>query len=273
MSNRFAEKVAIITGAARGLGASHARAFAKEGAKVVVTDIGHEEKGLVYQLGTDSEMQGVVKEIEASGGEAIGITCDVSKAKDVEKMVSQVMDRFGKIDILVNNAGLVTKAVPIWETSEENWDLTMNVMLKGTFLCCKYVLPHMVKQRYGKIVNTSSVGAKGQRHNGPYGAAKAGIERLTLSIAKDVGEYNINVNAVAPGNTHSPMVEGVAAHFAKDQGIAPEQFCDEVVKRMSILGRWSTPEDISNTVLFLCSEEARNIDGLVIYVDGGLLNL
>jgi NAD(P)-dependent dehydrogenase (short-subunit alcohol dehydrogenase family) len=273
MDARFAGKVAIITGAAHGLGASHARAFAREGANVIVTDICHDQGDLKYSMGKESEMYEVVREIERSGGQAIGIKCDVTQARDVEEMVGKVVNRFGKVDILVNNAGIAFVATPLWEVSEKSWDLTVDVMLKGTFLCCKFVLPHMIKQKYGKIVNTSSVGARAQRHIAPYSAVKAGIEILTLATAKDVGEYNINVNCVGPGPVYTPLLQGITEGAARDSGIPPDEFYAAICKKFSILGKEILQQDVSNAVLFLSSEEARNINGSVLYVDGGFLSI
>jgi len=273
MSARFEGKVAIITGAAHGLGASHALAFAREGASVAVTDICHDLPEARYAMGTEGEVNSVVKEIQGMGQRAIGIRCDVSKAKDVENMVQRAVDEFGKIDILVNNAGIAFVATPIWEVSEEAWDLTVDVMLKGTFLCCKYVLPHMIKQRYGKIVNTGSIGARGNRHNAPYSAVKAGIHTFTLALAKDVGEYNINVNCVSPGGVYTPMMRGAIKDLAKDLGMPEDEVYATACKQNAILGREITAQDISNAVLFLCSEEARNVNGEVLYVDGGFLHI
>jgi len=271
MPARFEGKVAIITGAAHGLGASHALAFAREGASVAVTDIAHDLPEARYGMGKEAEMNSVVKEIRGMGRRAIGIRCDVSKAKDVENMVQRVVDEFGKIDILVNNAGIAFVATPIWEFTEEAWDLTVDIMLKGTFLCSKYVLPHMIKQRYGKIVNTGSIGARGQRNNDPYCAAKAGIHVLTLAMAKDVGEYNINVNCVSPGCVLTPMQRGAIKDAAPDTP-ADEAYAT-ACQRFHILGREITAQDISNAVLFLCSEEARNVNGHVLFVDGGFLGI
>jgi NAD(P)-dependent dehydrogenase (short-subunit alcohol dehydrogenase family) len=274
MPARFEGKVAIITGAARGLGASHALAFAREGANVAVTDICHDLPGMKYGMGKESEMDKVVREIKNLGRKAIGVRCDVSKAEDVEEMVQKVMDEFGKIDILVNNAGVAFVATPVWEVSEKAWDLTMDVMLKGTFLCCKYVLPHMIKQRYGKIVNTSSIGARGQTLIAPYSAAKAGIEIFTLAVAKDVGEYKINVNCVGPGSVQTPMFQEITKEAAPAWGFSKEAFYSELCcKKFSIFGREILAQDISNAVLFLSSEEARNINGSVLYVDGGFLSV
>jgi len=273
MAGRMEGKVAIVTGAAHGLGASHALALAREGASVAVTDICHDLPEARYGMGKETEMDSVVKEIRAMGRRAIGIRCDVTKAKDVENMVHRVVDEFGKIDILVNNAGIAFVATPIWEVSEEAWDLTVDIMLKGTYLCCKYVLPHMIKQKYGKIVNTGSIGSRGQRHNAPYSAVKAGIQILTLAVAKDVGEYNINVNCVSPGSVYTPMMRGACKDAAPDLGIPEDEVYSMICQRCHILGREILAQDISNAVLFLCSEEARNVNGHVLFVDGGFLGI
>ena len=271
MAARFEGKVAIITGAAHGLGASHALAFAREGADVAVTDICQDLPEARYAMGAETEMNSVVKEIQGLGRRAIGVRCDVTKAKDVENMVQRVVDEFGKIDILVNNAGIAFVATPVWEVTEEAWDLMVGVMLKGTFLCSKYVLPHMIKQRYGKIVNIGSIGARGQRHHAPYSAVKAGIHLFTLAMAKDVGEYSININCVAPGCVYTPMMRGACKDAAVDLGVPEDQVYDTACKMYTIFGRGQSEEDISNAVLFLCSEEARNVNGHVLFVDGGFL--
>jgi len=273
MPARFEGKVAIVTGAAHGLGASHALSFAREGANVVVTDICQDLPEARYGMGQEQEMNSVVKEIKGMGRRAIGIRCDVSKAKDVESMVQRAVAEFGKIDILVNNAGIPFVATAIWDVTEEAWDRTVDIMLKGTYLCSKYVLPHMIEQKYGKIVNTGSIGSRGQRHNAPYSAVKAGIQVLTLAMAKDVGEYNINVNCVSPGCVYTPMMRGACKDAAPDMGIPEDQLYAAICKQYHVLGREIVAQDISNAVLFLCSEEARNVNGHVLFVDGGFLGI
>jgi NAD(P)-dependent dehydrogenase (short-subunit alcohol dehydrogenase family) len=271
MTALFEDKVVLITGAARGLGASHALAFAREGAKVAVSDICREQDGITYGMGSGTEMGRLVGEIKAMGRPAMGVTCDVSKAREVEAMAERVMDQFGRIDILVNNVAATN--VPLWEVREEVWDLIVNVMLKGTYLCSKYVLPHMIKQRYGKIVNIGSTAARGHGRNAPYSAVKAGIQTLTLAMAKEVGEYGINVNCVSPGPVMTPMVEGAMREKVPDTDIPSSHLYDKAIKQFSILGQEITPADITEAVLFLSSEKARNIDGSNIYVDGGFLSI
>jgi 3-oxoacyl-[acyl-carrier protein] reductase len=224
-------------------------------------------------MGSEGEMNRVVKEIRALRRGAIAIKCDVTNAQDVESMVRRVVDEFDRIDILVNNAGIAFAQTPVWEVDEETWDLTVDIMLKGTYLCSKYVLPHMIEQQYGKIVNASSIAARAQRYNAPYSAVKAAIEVLTLSMAKDAGEYNVNVNCVAPGGVRTPMVMGVFKDAIRDSGLSEDEFYAAACKQFSILGREITEEDISDAVLFLCSEKARNVNGQVLYVDGGFLRM
>lgn len=269
MGNRFKGKVAMVTGAAHGLGAAHALAFAREGADVVVSDIAADLPDAGYRMGDEDEVNEVCAQIRDMGCRALGIKCDVTKAADVKAMVDKTIEEFGQIDILVNNAGIVIMAQPLWEISEESWDVMINVMFKGTFLCCKYVLPHMIERKYGKIVNTSSIGSRGQKHNVPYSSVKAGLNAFTLTTAKDAGEYNINVNAVAPGCVNTPMMDGACKQAAKDFGMEADELYPALCRQFHILGQEILAEDISNAVLFLCSEEARNVNGHVLFVDGG----
>lgn len=263
-------KVAIVTGAAHGLGASHALSLAREGSDVAAVDICHDLPYPKYPLGTEEELNSVVKEIQGLGRRAIGIKCDVTKSGEVEKMVKRVVAEFGKIDILVNNAGIAVGAISVWEFPEEAYDLVVGVTLKGTFLCCKYVLPHMIDQNSGKVVNITSIaGREGQAGNAPYGAAKAGIVNFTHAIAKEVAPHNINVNCIGPGVVMTPMVRGTFEPIAEQMGVSLEQFYAIACGMYHAFGREVLPQDISNVVVFLASEEARNINGWVIYVDGG----
>jgi NAD(P)-dependent dehydrogenase (short-subunit alcohol dehydrogenase family) len=273
MTERFKNKVVLVTGGANGLGKSHVLGFAREGANIAVADICGPQEHLHYDMSSKSDMDKVVDEVCAMGNRAIGIKCDVSKSRDVEAMVNKVVEEFGRIDVLVNNAGVASVAIPVWNLKEEVWDMITNVMLKGTFLCSKYTLPVMIRQKSGKIVNTSSIGAKGQAGNAPYSAAKAAIEALTVSIAKEVGEFKINVNCVGPGLVMTSLTKGALRAIAGGKEINEDQMYLFANKRQSILGEPITMSDITNAVLFLCSEEARNINGSTIYVDGGFLAL
>ena len=200
MAPRLEGKVGIVTGAAHGLGAVLALALAREGASVAAVDVCHDLPPVSYPMGTEEELNQVVQEIKALGQRTIAVKCDVSKADEVERMVKTVIDEFGKIDILVNNAGVVT-FTPFVDLTEEEWNLIMDVNLKGPFHCCKYVLPHMIAQKAGKIVNVGSVdGRQGMPSRlAHYCSSKAGLHMLTDALSKEMAEHNINVNCVAPG--------------------------------------------------------------------------
>ncbi len=271
MAGRVEGKVAIVTGAAHGMGASHALSLAREGADVAVSDIAHDIPANPYSLGTEKEAGSVVDQIKAIGRRAVFVQCDVSKASEVEAMVGKVIDEFGKIDILVNNAGICIYGKPIWEHTEEEWNQQIDVVLKGCFLCCKYVIPHMIKQGSGNIIN---IGSSGVRKGGPsmaaYCAAKAGIHNFTYAIAADVAQYGINVNCIAPGTVRTPMVQQMFKPLVEKAGMTEDEMYEAWVKA-SLLGRPILEQDMSNAVVFLASDEARNINGVVLPVDGGFI--
>lgn len=265
-------KVALVTGAAQGMGKSHCLALAKEGANIAAADICKDIAAIKYPMGTEAKLNATVAEVKALGRKAIGIKCDVSKSAEVQEMFKKVLAEFKKIDILVNNAGILT-INPIVDMTEEDWDTVVDVDLKGTWLCCKYVLPHMIAQKSGKIINIGSIyGREGAGLATPYCAAKGGVHTLTMSIAKEVAPFNINVNAVGPGAIHTPMVDGVAPVFAKYLNVQPSEVYATLCKIYHIFGREVTVQDISNAVVFLASEDSRNLTGQVIYVDGGHLS-
>ncbi len=215
--------------------------------------------------GEGEVMAGAVKEIQEMGRKAMGIKCDVRRASDVEEMVKQVIDSFGQIDILVNNAGN-SSMVAIAEMSEETWDEVLDTHLKGMFLCCRYVLPHMIEQHSGKVVSISSVGGqRGFGMGGHYCAAKHGIIGLNKSIAMEVADHNINANVVCPGTVWTDMMIGIGEYFGMEGEEAKEQFfAGHMIKEREV-----TPEDIGKAVLWLCVEDSQNITGNMITVDQG----
>lgn len=243
---RFAERIVLIVGGAGGMGSVAAREFAKEGAKVIIADINLEQA------------MGVVKEIIASGGEAMALKCDVTKSNEVRGVVDAIISKYGRIDVLVYFTGILGEVAPIWESSEENWDKVMNVNLKGAFLFCREVAKHMIKQKSGKIVTISSIAGKDPNPNMlAYDASKAGLIGFTRGLALELAPYNINVNCVAPGITETPFLK----------------FMTEEAKTRSAslvpLGRIAKPEEIVRVVLFLASDEASYVTGVTWNVSGG----
>ena len=239
-------KVALITGAAQGIGKAVTLVLARHGADVVVADVNIEKA------------QETAREVEALGRAAMAVRVDVTHLEDVEKMVEAAVQRFGKIDILVNNAGIARDKL-ILRMTEEDWDTVLNVNLKGTFNCTKAVIKHMSKQRSGKIVNIASVvGMMGNPGQANYSASKAGVIGLTKTVAREFAARGINVNAIAPGYIQTPMTE-----------VLPEKAKEEL-KRLIPMERLGQPEDVAHAVLFLVSETSSYITGNILNVNGGI---
>jgi len=250
-------KVAIVTGGARGIGAGIVEGFAKEGANIVISDIMFDDA------------QGLAKKLANGGANVLAVRTDVTKKSDTENLVSATLHEFGKIDILVNNAG-VLKVTSFVDLDEEEWDRVNDVNAKGTYMISRAVVPHMITAKQGKIVNISSLaGKRGSPGLAHYSASKFAIIGITQTLAKELGEYNINVNAVCPGILRTQMWEAILDGRATRQGIPREQIWDEWIEQIP-LKRPQTTEDIANVVLFLSSEVARNITGEAISVNGGL---
>lgn len=242
---------AIVTGSARGIGAGIAKRLASDGAKVAVIDLNQEA------------CLETVREIEAQGGTAIALGCDVSNADQVQTAVAKVAEEFGGVDILVNNAG-ITRDNLLFKMTEDDWDMVMNVHLKGSFLCSRAAQKYMVEKKYGKIVNLSSVSALGNRGQANYSAAKAGLQGFTRTLAIELGPFNINVNAVAPGFIDTEMTRQTALRM----GLDPEDFKKGAAARIP-LRRVGVPADIANVIAFLVSDDASYVSGQIIYVNGG----
>jgi NAD(P)-dependent dehydrogenase (short-subunit alcohol dehydrogenase family) len=263
---KFDGQVALITGAAHGLGASHALHLAREGANVVAVDLCHDSEGF-YKLGTRRELEETVEAVKATGVEAVAIEADVRSSEQVGAAVERAVDQFGRIDILCNNAGIcIVDAID--DMSEHNLDLVIDVCLKGTFHTVRFVAPIMKRQRFGKIINTTSIGGlRGVPYVSHYGAAKGGVVIATQCWANELAEWEINVNAVAPGTVLTGMITGLA----EQQGIAGDAAFDQFNEGALFKGDRGRVqvEDISRTVVFLASEDARMITGQVITVDAG----
>ena len=240
-------KVAIVTGASRGIGRSIALRLAESGAHVVVN----------YRS-RHRDAEAVVQAIESRGGKGLAVQADVSVSEDAQTLAQAALDTFGRVDILVNNAG-ITRDTLLMRMSEEDWDQVVDTNLKGAFNCTKAVLRTMLRQRYGRIVNISSVaGVRGNPGQANYAAAKAGLIGFTKAVAKEVGSRNITVNAVAPGYIDTELTADL-----------PEDLRAKALE-MTVLARMGTPEDVAGAVDFLVSDDAGFITGQVLQVDGGL---
>ena len=240
-------KIALITGAGRGIGRAIAIALAKEGAEVVINYNGSEERA-----------KEVKQTIEENGGKASMYKCNVSDFVACEAMIKDIVKEYGHLDILVNNAG-ITKDGLIMKMKEEDFDSVLNVNLKGTFNTIRHSARQMLKQRSGKIINISSVsGILGNVGQANYAASKAGVIGLTKTMARELGSRGITVNAIAPGFVETEMT-----------GVLSEEIRENACKQI-ILGRFGKPEDIANTAVFLASDKADYITGQVISVDGGM---
>lgn len=246
--SRFDGKVAIVTGAGRGMGRAVALLLGREGAKVAVNDI------------NGPSAKAVAEEIRLFGAEAIDVPGDVSSAEDVSRAVEETISRFGRIDILVNNAGISSTTRPLETIGDDEWSKVMDVNLKGVFLFMRAVLPHMKTQKSGKIVNVSSSAGRSVSTfcGAHYTASKAGVLGLSRHAALEAAPFNVNVNAVAPGTIDTPMLR----EDASEERIAEEA-------RNIPLGRLGTEEDEANLVAFLVSEEASFITGATIDINGG----
>ncbi len=251
-NTRFNGKVAVVTGASRGIGRTIALALAEEGCTVVVN----------YTKDREGANE-VVEEIKKTGGRAIAVKCDVSSRAEVEEMFRITVGEFGKVDILVNNAGIIIPA-SFLDTTDEIWDRTLAVDLKGVFLCTQVAARYMASRKYGKIVNISSNSGFGMACWGEtsYAAAKAGVIQVTKSAAFELGQYGINANCVAPGAIDTQMLRGDKSDIDYAELI-------ESKKKLASIGRVGKPEDVARAVLFFASDDAAFITGKTLLVDGG----
>jgi 3-hydroxybutyrate dehydrogenase len=250
-------KVAIITGAASGIGFAIAQAFAQAGARVVIADLdpvsGEQARA----------------EVEALGGSAAFVKTDVSRAEDVRQLVSKAVEIYGTVDVLVNNAG-IQHVAPITDFPEDRWDALIGVMLTGTFLCSKYALPYMIEKKWGRIVNIGSIHSKvASPFKAPYVAAKHGVLGLTRATALEVAAYNITVNAICPTYVRTPLVEKQLATQAQRYGITTEEVITKIMTEPAAIKRLLEPKEVASLALYLCSPQAAGITGAGLDIDLG----
>ena len=251
MSKRLEHKVAIITGGAVGMGKASAKRFLEEGAKVVIVDI------------NAVSLQNTVDELREISTDIFGICADITKAEDVKNVVKMTLETFGTIDVLFNNAGL-NHAAMLHETTLEDWEKVFSVNVKGMFLMCREVLPVMVENRRGSIINTASPGALvGLRSIAAYCASKGAVPAMTRSIAIDYAPYNIRANFICPGVIHTEMTEKIIQSKPN-----PDEY-REWYRTARPLGRFGEPVEIANAAVFLASDEATFMTGASIVADGG----
>jgi len=246
---RLEGKVVIITGVAAGIGRASANLFAKEGARIVGADI--DEKG----------GKSITEKIQAFGGSMIFVKTDVSYESDI-KALFEVVHEMGGVDVLFNNAG-VEVAKGLLDTSEEDWNKSVNVNLKSVFLCCKYAIQQMKENGKGVIINNSSVAGLVGSFSPAYSAAKGGIIALTKALATDFGQYNIRVNCICPGAIETPMLERVIEYQGEPSEVRARRL------KNYPLGRFGYPDEVAQTALFLASDESSFVNGASIVVDGG----
>jgi NAD(P)-dependent dehydrogenase (short-subunit alcohol dehydrogenase family) len=251
----LANRVAIITGGAKGIGRSIALKFAEEGCSVAIADI------------NTPEANKTLKAIKEFGREGLALPCDVTDSKQVKSVVDQVSSKFGKIDILVNNAGGMPSSPPLEELEEDLWDKVVDLNLKSVYLFCRAVVPHMKEKRYGKIINLSSIGAVNPpKHSIHYNSAKAGVLGFTWDLAYTLAPFNINVNVILPGLVRTAFYDGLAGLTSNQQ---KEAFFG-MLGKMVPLQRIGMPEDIAGGALYLASDLAAYVTGTSLSVTGGL---
>jgi len=261
----FEQNVVLVTGAARGLGRSHALAYADHGATVVALDIAGDREHVPYDLSTREQLDTVIEDIEADGGEALAVEADVSVEAEVKAAVETAIKEFGRIDVLANNAGIGT-ILPALDITTDQWNDVLDTNLKGTWLCAKHVGQHMVdRDDGGRIVNTSSTaGFVASPGLGHYTAAKHGVIGLTKTLAAELAQYDVTVNAVCPTAVDTPMTGGIVESIGSEMADIAERSGPD-----NLLGEIIQPEDVSAAFMFLSSDEARFVTGVALPVAAG----
>lgn len=251
------DKVVVITGAASGIGQATAKLFAQEGAIQILSDIDEEGLKKTFEI---------LQKEEQNRTSLLKI--DVTKPEEVKEMMEHIIKIFNKIDVLIVNAGVV-RVGPVETFPDADYDLLINVNLKGTHYTCKFAVPYFKKQKFGSIITLASVAAHiGQEAHANYCSTKAGVLGYTRALALDLAPYKVRVNSVSPGATDTPMLQSDVAKQARDRGISYEEVKKEFEEE-GVLGRWAKPEEIANGILFLASEESSYITGADLRIDGG----
>jgi len=259
MTRRVEDRIAIVTGAAKGMGWEICMSLAREGAH------------LALAAREVEPLQRLAREIEGLGRRALVQPTDVTDEHAVETLVARTRETFGgRIDVLINAAGITGPIeTPVWEIKGDDWDTVLGVNVKGTFLPIKHVLPTMIAQRYGKIVNISGTsGLRGYKHRAAYSSSKWALRGLTRTVAIEAGPYNVNVNALHPGIVGGDRMDKLCREKARKRGWTPERVYEEYVQEMA-LRRVTVAPDIANAVVFLASDESKNMTGQSVTVDGG----
>ena len=273
---RFRDQVVLITGAARGQGRAHALAFAREGANLVLCDTLRQYPSVPYALSAPDELDRTAHEVEALERRVIADHVDVTDLYAMQQLATRAQEELGPIDIAIANAGLYSFG-PTWELTEQQWDETLAVVLKGTWITCKVALPQMIPRRRGKIICTASTGGfKGLPGLGHYAAAKHGVLGLVKTLAIELAPYTININAICPTTVDTGMINNQAFYDYFAGGHGSNTTREYVIARMNEMNLLRdrgmlAPEDISAAVLWLASEEARHITGYAMPIDAGFL--
>lgn len=273
-SPRFQDRTVFITGAAHGMGRSHALAFAREGARLVLCDACRQYATVPYPLAQSEELASLAHELEQMGSPVIAEQVDVTDLAAMQALADRAQQQFGSLDIVVANAGLYSFA-PSWELSEEQWDETVNVCMKGVWITCKVCIPQMLSRRGGKIICISSTaGQRGMANLAHYVAAKHGVLGLVKTLAIELAPYDINVNAICPTSVDTAMCRNQALYDVFAGGPGPQATYEHMLALMNQLNLFTDrnllpPEAISAAVMWLASDEARHMTGCILPVDAG----
>jgi len=264
---RLADRVALITGAAKGMGSEISTALANEGAHLVLAA---RDAGPLEALAASLRRHGGDRATGGPGGRYVAVPVDVADPRSVDALARRTLDEFGRIDILVNAAGVIGPIeTPLHKLAPEDWDRVLGVNLKGVFLCCRAVVPEMIERRYGKIINIAGTsGLRGYRFRAAYSSSKWAVRGLTRTLALEVGPYGVNVNAICPGVVEGERMTTIMREKARVRGWTVDQVFGEYVGEMA-LRRFTKDSDIAHAVVFLASEESRQITGHELIVDGG----